>query len=60
MGRSPVGSLDHKSAMEELLPMIAAGKAKLIVDQVLPMSEVAKAHQHLSGRGTKGKVILTP
>jgi len=27
---------------------------------VLPMSEVAKAHQHLSARGTMGKVILTP
>jgi NADPH:quinone reductase-like Zn-dependent oxidoreductase len=46
--------------MEELFPMIAGGKAKLIVDQVLPMSEVAKAHQHLSARGTMGKVILTP
>lgn len=60
MGRSPVGKLDHKSAMAELFPMIASGQAKLIVDQVLPMSEVAKAHQHLSNRGTRGKVILVP
>ncbi len=60
MGRSPVGSLDHKAAMAELLPMITDGKLKLIVDQVLPMSEVAKAHTHLASRGTKGKVILTP
>ena len=60
MGRSPVGTLDHKAAMAELFPMIADGKAKLIVDQVLPMSEVAKAHTHLASRGTKGKVILTP
>ena len=60
MGRSPVGSLDHKAAMAELLPMISDGKVKLIVDQVLPMSEVAKAHTHLAARGTKGKVILTP
>ena len=60
MGRSPVGSLDHKGAMEEILPMVAQGKAKLIVDRVLPMSEVSQAHQHLADRGTRGKVILTP
>lgn len=60
MGRSPVGSLDHKAAMAELFPMITSGKVRLIVDQVLPMSEAAKAHQHLSNRGSKGKVILVP
>ena len=60
MGRSPVGSLDHKGAMAEMFPMIGEGKVKLIVDQVLPMTEVGKAHQHLANRGTRGKVILTP
>ncbi len=60
IGRSPVGTLDHKGAMGELFPMIADGKVKLIVDQVLPLSDVGKAHQHLANRGTRGKVILTP
>ena len=60
MGRSPAGSLDHKAAMAELFPMITSGKVRLIVDQVLPMAEAAKAHQHLSNRGSKGKVILVP
>ena len=60
MGRSPVGSLDHQSAMAELFPMITNGKIKLIVDRVLPMSNVADAHKHLANRGTRGKVILTP
>jgi len=60
MGRSPVGTLDHESAMKELTPMIEAGSLKLIVDRIQPMSEVAKAHQHLSDRGTRGKVILIP
>lgn len=60
MGRSPRGSLDHKTAMAEMFPMIADGKAKLVVDQVLPMAEVGKAHQHLANRGARGKVILTP
>jgi NADPH2:quinone reductase len=60
MGRSPAGSLDHKAAMAEMFPMIAAGQAKLVVDQILPMAEVGKAHQHLANRGAMGKVILTP
>ena len=60
MGRSPAGTLDHQKAMAELFPMISRGQVRLIVDQVLPMSEAARAHQHLSNRGTRGKVILVP
>ena len=59
IGRSPQGQLDHQAALAELFPMLAEGKAKLVVDQILPMSEVSKAHQHLANRGTRGKVILT-
>ena len=46
--------------MAELFLMISSGQARLIVDQVLPMDQVAQAHQHLANRGTRGKVILTP
>jgi NADPH:quinone reductase len=60
MGRSPVGALDHQKAMSELMPMISSSQVKLIVDQVLPMAEAGKAHQHLSSRGSRGKVILVP
>ena len=60
IGRSPQGTLDHQAAMAEIFPMLADGKARLVVDQVLPMSEVADAHRHLASRGTRGKVILTP
>lgn len=60
MSRSPLGSLDHQSAMAELMPMMADGKIKLVVDLVLPMTEAGKAHEHVSNRGTRGKVILTP
>jgi NADPH:quinone reductase-like Zn-dependent oxidoreductase len=31
-----------------------------VVDQVMPMSQVADAHHHLANRGTRGKVILRP
>lgn len=51
---------DNLSAMAELLRLIMDKKVRLIVDQVLPLSEVAKAHAHLSSRGTMGKVLLIP
>jgi NADPH2:quinone reductase len=60
MGRSPVGTLNHSSAMSELTPMIANGSLRLIVDQIQTMSQVSAAHEHLSNRGSKGKVILVP
>ncbi len=60
MGRSPMGSLDHQGAMNDLIPLITGGQLKLIVDRVLPMSEAGSAHVHLASRGTRGKVILTP
>ena len=60
MGRSPMGRLNHQEAMDELFPMLAQGQVRLVVDRVLPLAEAAKAHQHLSNRGSQGKVILTP
>jgi len=60
IGRSPQGVLDHHAAMADMLPLLEAGKLRLMVDRILPMGEVAKAHTHLGNRGSKGKVILTP
>lgn len=60
MGRSPVGRLDHQGAWAEMFPLVGSGQVRLVVDQVLPMPSVAKAHQHLANRGTRGKVILRP
>jgi NADPH:quinone reductase len=60
IGRSPKGVLDHQAAMAEMLPLLEAKRVRLIVDHVLPMAEVAKAHVHLANRGTRGKVILVP
>ena len=51
---------DNQSAMAELLALIAEGKVCLIVDRVLPLSEAAAAHAHLSNRGAMGKVLLIP
>ena len=60
IGRSPDGVLDHQMAMGVMLPLIESGRLRLVVDRILPMSQVAEAHAHLANRGTRGKVILTP
>jgi NADPH2:quinone reductase len=52
--------LDSQAAMAEILDLILAQEVRLVVDQVLPLSEAAKAHAHLSNRGTLGKVLLIP
>jgi NADPH:quinone reductase-like Zn-dependent oxidoreductase len=52
--------LDNQAAMAAILELILAQKVRLVVDQVLPLSEAAKAHAHLSNRGTLGKVLLLP
>ncbi|MDX2143853.1 MAG: zinc-binding dehydrogenase [Rhodospirillaceae bacterium] len=47
-----------KTFNEQALPLFAAGKFKGIVDTVLPMSELAKAHQMVNDRNHFGKVIM--
>ena len=46
--------------MAEIMGLMVDRKLRLIVDQVLPMSEAAKGHAHLSNRGAMGKVLLVP
>ncbi len=60
MGIAPRGGLDLQGAMADMIPMIQSGRLRLVVDRVVPMSEVGKVHAHLAGRGAMGKVILTP
>lgn len=51
---------ENQGPMAEMLDLIVGNKVRIIVDQVLPLSEAAKAHAHLSNRGAMGKVILVP
>lgn len=51
---------DNQAAMAEILGLIVDKKVRLVVDQVLLLSEAAKAHAHLSNRGAMGKVLLIP
>ena len=51
---------DNQAAMAEILDLIMTNRVRLIVDQVLPLSEAAEAHTRLSNRGAMGKILLVP
>jgi NADPH2:quinone reductase len=44
----------------DLFQWMAAGKLNVRVDRTFKLSEAADAHRYMEGRGTKGKVLLTP
>lgn len=46
--------------MRDLTRWIAAGQLKVKVDKAFSLAEAAQAHEYMSGRGTKGKVIIVP
>lgn len=46
--------------LEELGTLAAAGKLRIEIDRVLPLSRAAEAHAALETRATSGKVVLVP
>jgi NADPH2:quinone reductase len=46
--------------VKELSRWIAQGKLKVTIDKTFSLEEAARAHEYMSGRGTKGKVIIVP
>jgi putative PIG3 family NAD(P)H quinone oxidoreductase len=55
--------LEEKAALaqrfrHEVLPLFAAGVLEPVVDEVLPMAEVAEAHRRMEANETFGKLVL--
>ncbi len=46
--------------ISELFEEVAAGKLEVVIGGVYPLSDVARAHEELQGRGTQGKLLLDP
>lgn len=44
----------------ELLHAVAAGTLRTIIGDILPLEQVAQAHEAVAARATTGKVVLTP
>jgi NADPH:quinone reductase-like Zn-dependent oxidoreductase len=51
--------MGSKADLLIILPLVVAGKLNPVVDQVLPLTEAAQAHQILEERRQFGKVVLT-
>ncbi|HME88031.1 MAG TPA: NADP-dependent oxidoreductase [Chthoniobacterales bacterium] len=48
----------NEKTLEELVKLIDSKKIRPVVSQVLPLSEVGKAHQQIATHHTRGKVVL--
>jgi NADPH2:quinone reductase len=46
--------------MNDLYTWTSNGKLKVAIDRTYALKDVAQAHEYMSGRGTKGKVVLVP
>src|SRR5438132_3302476 len=53
-----LGAHPDAKVLEELAKLIDAGKITPIVSAVMPLIDVAKAHQQIASRHTRGKVVL--
>ena len=47
-----------KHDLEVMMPLLANGKLKTVIDRVFPLSEAAEAHRYLESAKQFGKVIL--
>jgi NADPH:quinone reductase-like Zn-dependent oxidoreductase len=52
-------TLASKARLFDLIALVAAGRLRPVVDRVLPLAEIASAHQLLESRLVFGKVVLS-
>lgn len=59
--QSVLGStMGPRSALPTIMGRVAAGVFQPVVDRVMPLSQVALAHELLESRKVLGKIVLTP
>ncbi|HVX70457.1 MAG TPA: NAD(P)H-quinone oxidoreductase [Mycobacteriales bacterium] len=49
-----------RAVVDELWPLVAAGRVRPVVHTTLPMSQVAEAHRRVAEGEHVGKILLTP
>ena len=53
-------TMGPRSAFSEIFAKVASGAYRPVVDRVMPLSEVRRAHELLENREVVGKIVLTP
>jgi NADPH2:quinone reductase len=48
----------ERSRLVTLGELIERGQLRPVIDSVMPLSDVAKAHRRLEAGGVKGKIVL--
>jgi NADPH2:quinone reductase len=48
----------ERARLEEMTPLLVRGVVKPLIDQVLPLEDVAKAHERLDSSHGRGKIVL--
>lgn len=48
----------ERTRLEEMTPLLERGVVKPLIDQILPLEEVAKAHERLDSGHGRGKIVL--
>lgn len=52
-------TMGSKALLHRILPLVAEGKLRPVVDRTFPLEQAAAAHAHLESRAQFGKVVLT-
>jgi NADPH:quinone reductase-like Zn-dependent oxidoreductase len=59
--QSVLGSyMGRRQDMQEMLPHVANGTLKPVVDTVFPLTEAREAHERMAARRQFGKLVLVP
>ncbi len=53
-------TMGPRSALSEIFALVARGVLRPVVDRVLPLAEIRKAHELLEQRSVQGKIVLVP
>ena len=48
----------NRMALEAVIAAVARGELRVVVDEVLPLEQVAEAHRRIKERRVRGKLLL--
>lgn len=53
-------TMSSRSEFEEVMTLISEGTLRPVIDEILPLEQVGKAHERLESGDVRGKLVLVP